>query len=326
MKQIHTLYLLITFFFIVHFPTKGFAGNFFKSEGSLKTQIMILKFSPDTGIIKNKIAAVDTPVLISDKFSFTEGPAVDIKGNIFFTDQPNDKIWKYDTNGKLSLFMNKTGRSNGLYFDKKGNIIACADEQNQLLSISPEKKVTVLIKDFKGQKFNGPNDLWVNPESGGIYFTDPYYPRSYWKKNHTHIKEERVYYLAKNKKNPAVVAADLLKPNGIIGTPDGKFLYIADIGANKTYKYEVNKNGSLTDKQLFVNQGSDGMTIDRNGNIYLTGDGVTVYNTQGQMIQHISIPEDWTGNVCFGGKNKDELFITASKSLYVFKMNVKGVQ
>ena len=88
----------------------------------------------------NPIAKDAAPVLISSRFSFTEGPAVDHRGNIYFTDQPNNKIWKYDTDGKLSLFLDSAGRSNGMYFDSKGNLITCADEKNELWSISPKRK------------------------------------------------------------------------------------------------------------------------------------------------------------------------------------------
>src|SRR4051812_22895064 len=88
--------------------------------------------------------------LIDSSFSFTEGPATDKAGNIFFTDQPNDNIWKYDVDGKLSLFMHGAKRANGMYFDAKGNLISCADEQNELISISPDKKITVLLKDYNG--------------------------------------------------------------------------------------------------------------------------------------------------------------------------------
>ena len=123
-----------------------------------------------------------------------------------------------------------------------------------------------------------------------------------------------------------MVANDLEKPNGIIGTPDGKQLYIADIGANKTYKYSINPDGMLSNKTLFTEQGSDGMTIDNKGNIYLTGDGVTVYNQAGKKILHIPINQPWTANVCFGGANKNILFITASTAVYTLLMNVKGVQ
>lgn len=296
-----------------------------KNNMSLQIQKINSFSTGDTGINQNKITT-DTLKLISDKFSFTEGPAVDKEGNVFFTDQPNNKIWKYDINGKLSLFMDNTGRSNGLYFDNKGNIISCADEHNQLWLISPQKKITVLVSNFNGQVLNGPNDVWVNPTNDDIYFTDPYYKRNYWAEDHPHIAAQNVYYLAKDKTKPVLVEDQLTQPNGIVGSPDGRFLFIADIGADKTYKYRIDKDGSLSNKELFTNHGSDGMTIDNEGNIYLTGKGVTVYNKDGKIIEHIPVPEDWTANICFGGKNMDELFITASKSVYTIHTKVKGVQ
>ena len=300
------------------------AGYIFKPASNFKIKIMQSKPHTDTSI--NDQISNDTPVLISNKFSFTEGPAADKEGNIFFTDQPNNQIWKYGIDGKLSLFMDNTGRSNGMYFDNEGNIVSCADEHNKLVAISPLKEITVLADNFNGEIFNGPNDVWVNSVNGDIYFTDPYYKRDYWPKNHPHIAEQNVYYLKKNNRNVLLAAREMTKPNGIIGTPDGKYLYVADIGANKTYRFTIDDKGNLINKQLFVSQGSDGMTIDEKGNIYLTGKGVTVYNKDGKMIQQIPIAEDWTANVCFGGKNRDELFITASKSVYVLPTNVKGVQ
>ncbi|UFH54986.1 SMP-30/gluconolactonase/LRE family protein [Spirosoma sp. KNUC1025] len=262
---------------------------------------------------------------ISKQFAFTEGPAVDKKGNIFFTDQPNDKIWKYDTEGNLSLYMDKAGRSNGLYFDKKGNLISCADEKDELWSISPDKKITVLMTDFKGQRMNGPNDLWIDPK-GGIYFTDPYYQRDYWERKKPDIDGQKVYYLPKGKKEAVLVDADLQQPNGIVGTPDGKYLYVADIRASKTYKYQINSDGTLTNRQLFVAQGSDGMTLDNQGNLYISGRGVTVYDPAGKKLGNIPVPSRWVGNICFGGKDRNTLFITATESIYTIPMRVKGVE
>lgn len=264
------------------------------------------------------------PVLISSQFSFTEGPAVDKEGNIYFTDQPNDKIWKYGIDGTLSLFMEKTGRANGLYFDKKGNLLACADEQNQLWRISPDKKVTILIKSFQGQRLNGPNDLWVHPK-GWIFFTDPHYKRPYWTgQNIQYVKTQNVYFLQKQNGKPVIADSVLVQPNGIIGTPDGKYLYVADIKDKKTYRYEIKDDGSLRNRRLFVSQGSDGMTIDNKGNLYLTGKGVTVYNPSGEKIAHIEVPANWTANVCFGGKQRNKLFITASESIFILNMRVTG--
>lgn len=262
---------------------------------------------------------------VSKQFIFTEGPAVDKKGNIYFTDQPNDKIWKYDTEGRLSVFLDKTGRSNGLYFDKKDQLIACADEKNELWSISQKKEVTVLLHDYKGYRLNGPNDLWIDAKEG-IYFTDPYYQRDYWTRKKPAIDGQKVYYLSKNKQEAVVVDSNLVQPNGIVGSADGKYLYVADIGANKTYSYQINKEGILVNRKLFISQGSDGMTLDSEGNLYLTGIGVTVYNASGFKIGHIPVPSGWVGNVCFGGKDRTTLFITASESVYTLQMQVKGIE
>ncbi len=271
------------------------------------------------------VAAGATLQLVSRQFKFTEGPAADKQGNIFFTDQPNDKIWKYDTDGKLSLFMEKRGRSNGLYFDGKGNLIACADEKNELWSISRNRKATVLLDNFQGHRMNGPNDLWIDPK-GGIYFTDPYYQRDYWERQKPDIEKQNVYYLPKGEKQAFIVDSMFIRPNGIVGTPDGKYLYVADIGDSKTYKYQVNEGGNLTNRQLFVAMGSDGMTLDSDGNLYLSGKGVTVFDKAGAQLGNIPVPSQWVGNVCFGGKNRNILFITASEAVYTLQMKVKGAQ
>src|SRR5437868_9507890 len=181
---------------------------------------------------------------LSEEFKFTEGPAADAEGNVYFTDQPNDRILKWSTDGKLSTFLQPCGRSNGLCFDAKGNLWACADAKNELWLIDPQGKVTVVVKEYKGKLLNGPNDVWVRPD-GGVYFTDPYYKRDYWKRGPKEQDKEAVYYLAPDHKTLTRVADDLKQPNGIIGTPDGKTLYVADIGGNKTYAYDVQYDGTL---------------------------------------------------------------------------------
>ena len=283
-------------------------------------------------VIAGSGRAADSPVVAPDArleklaggFKFTEGPAADAEGNVYFTDQPNDSILKWSTDGKLSTFLKPCGRSNGLCFDAKGNLWACADAKNELWSINPKGEVTVVVKDYKGKLLNGPNDIWIRPD-GGMYLTDPYYQRDYWKRGPKEQDKEAVYYLAPDHKTLTRVADDLEQPNGIIGTPDGKTLYVADIKGNKTYAYDIAADGTLKGKRLFCELGSDGMTIDSEGNVYLTGKGVTVYDKSGKKVDRIDVPEPWTGNVCFGGKDRQTLFITASTGLYGLKMRVKGV-
>lgn len=264
---------------------------------------------------------------VSSQFKFTEGASVDEAGNVYFTDQPNNTIWKYDTDGKLSLFRDNAGRSNGTYVDKKGNLLTCADEHGQIWSIDKKGKETVLLKDFQGHQFNGPNDLWIDPR-GGIYFTDPYFQRDYWERKSPDpgIKGDYLYYLPKGKKEPIVVDDQFTKPNGVVGTPDGKNLYAAEIAKKYIYKYDIQPDGRLTNRTIFCEDRADGITLDEKGNVYLAGNGVTIYDPAGKQIEHIEVPSKWTANLCFGGKEKDVLVITASESLYVIKMNVRGVE
>lgn len=283
--------------------------------------------------LTSMIQAADTDLIaesakvevLSEGYSFTEGPAVDREGNVFFTDQPNDRIVKYTAaDGSFTDWLKPAGRSNGTFFDKAGNLLACADEKNELWSIAPDKKITVLASDLGGKLMNGPNDLWIRPD-GNFYFTDPLYKRDYWKRDKaTQQPGEYVWYFDMSTKKATPVATDLKQPNGIIGTPDGKTLYVADIAAHKTYSYSIKPDGTLENKALFCELGSDGMTLDAEGNVYLTGKGVTIFDKTGKQVTNIPVPEGWTGNVSFAGKDRQLLFITASKKVYGLKMRVKG--
>lgn len=298
-------------------PLLGLVGLF------MTTQLMA-QIEDKKGIIEKGAELVK----VKDGFSFTEGPAVSRVGDVYFTDQPNDRILHWNAiSGEISVFKENAGRSNGMYFKLDGTLISCADEQNQLWAIDSKGNETVLVKNFKGKKLNGPNDVWVRPK-GGMYFTDPLYVRPYWEGIRGKELEqdgEHVYFLSEDGSEFFRVAEDLVKPNGIIGTPDGKYLYVADIGDSKTYRYEIRDDGYLINKELFCEMGSDGMTIDNRGNIYLTGDGVTVFSSKGEKIAHIPVPAKWTANVTFAALDRKTLFITAMDAVYTIKMKVRGV-
>ncbi len=256
-------------------------------------------------------------------FSFTEGPAVDVKGRVYFTDQPNDRIHIWDEKEAISLWLEGTGRSNGMYFDNKGQLVTCADEKTQLAYFDIDKNLIKLCDSYDGKHLNGPNDVWVTPK-GDCYFTDPYYHRNWWADGHKEIQDVRgVYYLSTKGKVSRVID-DFKTPNGLIGTPDGKILYVADIEDKKIWKYDIQPDGSLLNKTFFAPHGSDGMTIDNEGNVYLTYGKVWVYNPKGELIEEIEIPES-PSNICFGGEKRDILFVTARKGVYILKMNVNGV-
>jgi len=287
----------------------------------------VLAAAPAPAQVSNAPSAVLEPgatlQTLATEFKFTEGPTCDPAGNVYFTDQPNNRILKWSVDGKLSTFLQPSGRANGMFFDAQGRLIACADEKNELWSIDTNGNHTVLTKAFDGKPLNGPNDVWIHP-SGAMYFTDPYYQRTWWEHKSPPQPSEQVYRLSPDHQSLTRLTDDLKQPNGIIGTPDGKRLFVADIGARRTYVYHIADDGSLTDRKLFCEMGSDGITLDTEGNLFITGRGVFVFDKEGRQAGHINVPEPWTANVSFGGPDHRTLFITASKGLYSIRMKHPG--
>ena len=257
-------------------------------------------------------------VKLAGNFRFTEGPAADQAGNILFTDIPNNRIHRWSLEGKLSTFRENSGGANGLFFDKNGHVLACEGGGRRLVSIDAKGAPTVLADSYNHKPFNSLNDLWIAP-NGRVYFTDP----RYGNREGMEQDGEHVYSLSPDRKTVTRVINDMVRPNGLIGTPDGKTLYVTDNAGRKTFSYRIQEDGSLAHKKLFAPEGSDGMTIDRLGNVYLTNRAVRIYNAEGTLIESIQVPEG-PANVCFGGKDRKTLFITARTSLYSVEMKVKG--
>ena len=256
-------------------------------------------------------------------FAFTEGPTSDAHGNVFFSDQPNNRIMKWTVEGRLETFLQPAGRANGMYFDAAGNLLACADEKTELWSIAPDGTRTVLAGEFEGRRFNGPNDVWGHPD-GGVYFTDPFYAREWWTHKAPPQGTEQVYFLSADRQTLRRVTTDLVKPNGISGSPGGRTLFVSDIQAGKTYAFDIQPDGGLANRRVRCEMGSDGITLDSEGRLYLTGKGVSVFDAGGNKVDQIDVPEAWTANVSFGGPDHRTLFITASKGLYAIRLRVTG--
>ncbi len=256
-----------------------------------------------------------TPIALG--LSFAEGPAADSRGRLYFSDIIANRIYKWTVARGLTVFRENSGGANGLFFNSHGKLVACEGSNGRVVAIYPKGKVAVLADQYNGRPFNEPNDLWIDPK-GGIYFSDPAYNASVVQDG------EHVYYLTPKRDNIMRVIDDMVRPNGLIGDPDGTILYVTDHGAGTTYKYDIEQNGRLSNKTLFVSTGSDGMTMDDEGNIYLTESDVLVYDSSGDLIETIDVPEQPT-NVCFGGPDGKTLFITARSSVYSLGMKVSGV-
>ena len=262
---------------------------------------------------------------LETRFGFLEGPVADIKGNVYFTDIRNNKILIWTIENQLLTFRENSGAANGLAFLNDSTLIVCEGGNRRLTAITLSGHVTVLADQFEGKKLNSPNDVWIDPK-GGIYFSDP----RYGDRENLEMDGEYVFYLSPDRKNLTKVIDDLNRPNGVLGTPDGKLLYVADRSADSNFVYKINKGGTLSDKTFFSEEGSDGMTMDDEGNIYVTSPRkepnfhVSIYNGEGIKLEEIITPEK-PANVHFGSKDGNILFITARTSLYAVKMRVKGI-
>ncbi|MBT5558829.1 MAG: SMP-30/gluconolactonase/LRE family protein [Proteobacteria bacterium] len=272
--------------------------------------------------ISDLVAAGASVTKLSDGFVFTEGPAVDTDGNVYFSDVRTSKAYKWSVDGELTTFREQSGGSNGMHFDQSGNLLVCESGERRITRVSMDGSVTVLADSYDGKKLNSPNDIWPDPK-GGIYFSDPRF------RDQTGVEQDgyHVYYIPSDGTPVQRVVDNLEAPNGVLGTADGSKLYVADhgpeTGSEMTYIYDIQPDGSLANRQLAAPQGSDGMTLDEHGNLYLTSEGVDIYSQSGEKIVSIEIPERPT-NVVFGGADRQTLFITARTGIYSLKMMVRG--
>ena len=271
------------------------------------------------GFVKENARSVVTPGTKVQKlaggYTWAEGPAEDAAGTIYFTDNRENLIHVWKSDGTASVFLKDAHRANGMYRDRDGRIIACAGSPKQIVAMDGTGAMTVIADSYDGKPFNAPNDLWIDPK-GGIYFTDPYWGKEQGR--------SRVYYLAPDRTTLTPVILDMVKPNGVIGSPDGKRLYVSDWVEKKTYAFNISDDGTVWRKRLFAPVGDDGMTVDTEGNVYLTGDAVTVYDPNGVRIDTIEVPET-PANVIFSGADKHTLFITARTSIFSIRLRTRGL-
>jgi gluconolactonase len=255
---------------------------------------------------------------LADGFLFTEGPAADAVGDVYFSDVPKRVIHKWSERDGLTIFRDDLEATTGLYFDPDGNLVLCEMDRRRVSAIAPDGSLSLLADNYAGKRFNSPNDLWVDSK-GGVYFTDPYYGED---AKSLEQGGNYVFYITPEREVLRMLD-DLVKPNGLVGTQDGKRLYIADSGDDKTWVYRIDSDASLVDKQLFVPEAHDGLTLDERGNVYVTGEQINVYTPDAVLIDTIVAPEV-AANLAFGGVDGRTLFITAGTGLYSLRMSVRG--
>jgi gluconolactonase len=293
----------------------------------------------------------DAGIKAATTIAFTEGPAVDAEGSVYFSDIEGNRILKLSADGKRSVFREPSGRTNGNAFDREGRLLHCEGAE---FGPGGGRRVTrtdlrtgkyeVLAERYEGKRYNSPNDICVDGR-GLIFFTDP----RYGDRSDMEMKVEGVYRIDLYGKVTRILAQpDVERPNGIAVTQDGKKMYVIDscptVGGNrKIWEFDLNEKGEPGPHRLVFDfapgRGGDGMRLDMEGNLYVAAGiisprgphettdvppGVYVITPKGDLKARIPIREDVITNVAFGGKDGRTLYVTAGKTLWTTRVNVPG--
>jgi gluconolactonase len=283
--------------------------------------------------------------------AFTEGPAVDAAGAVYFSDIINDRILKLAPGGALSVFRQPCGRTNGQTFDREGRLLHCEGAEfgpggarRVTRTDLASGEYTVLTERFEGARYNSPNDIAVDGE-GRIYFTDP----RYGDRSDLEMDVEAVYRIDPGGRVTRILEPPAVeKPNGIAVTQDGRRLYVVDSsplpgGNRKVWAFDLARDGTPADRRLVHDfapgRGGDGMRLDVEGNLWVAAGvlaprhphettgvppGVYVFTPGGRILGRIPVPEDLITNLAFGGADGRTLYITAGKTLYTARAPVPG--
>lgn len=264
-------------------------------------------------------------------FQFTEGPAWNAKdGYLLFSDIPGNRISKWTPKDGISEFRFPSGKSNGLTLDRMGRLIACEHANRRVSRTQDDGTVVTIASHYKGKKLNSPNDVVVKSD-GSVYFTDPPYGLNptfgTWEPQE--LPFYGVYRLSPNSDNLSLLIDDSV-PNGLAFSPDESLLYVADTERNHIRVFDVNRDGHTTNGRIFAQISGeplapDGMKVDTEGNVYVTGrGGIWVLNPEAKRLGIIPVPE-LPANLCWGDDDWKTLYITARSSLYRVRLNIPGV-
>jgi len=266
-------------------------------------------------------------------FEFTEGPAWHPKGYLVFSDIPGNTIYRW-TGKRFETFRDSSNNANGLLFKQGGDLLACEHGSRSITRLSPEGNLTTLVTSYQGKRLNSPNDL-CRSHSGVIYFTDP--PWGLPEGNSDPAKELPFSGVFRwDNGQITLIDSTLSWPNGIALSPDEHYLYVANVEIDQVngeekydvfwMRYTLNEDGEVVDKEVFFRAadttlpgGPDGMKVDRNGNLFVTGPGgILVLDSTGTHLGTISIPIPAT-NLAFGPREK-EIYVTARSNVYRISM------
>ncbi len=266
-------------------------------------------------------------VKLQTGFKYTEGGAVDRAGNIYFCDIPNERIYKVDPKGNMSVFREKSNHANGLMINAQGELIVCEMDGRVVALSADGKERRVLADGYDGKRFNAPNDLVIDP-IGGVYVSDPEFLAP------TPLPQGKtcVYYISPKGQVTRLVD-NLINPNGVVLSLDGKTLYVIPTGQANVMAYPIEAPGKLGAGRVFCtlkqptgkkDAGGDGAKIDSKGNLYVASPlGVQIFDGSGRLLGILEFPEE-PANLVLGGEDLRTLYVAARTSLYSVPVQTAG--
>jgi len=270
---------------------------------------------------------------IADGFSFTEGPIWDHGRNrLLFSDIPSNKILSWSADQGVSVHRSSSNFSNGLTYDPHGNLIACEHQSRSISLETGTNKVTTLANSYNGMKLNSPNDV-IAAKDGSILFTDPIYGLRVGMGGpaEQELPFQGVFRLPPGSSQLELITDTFERPNGLVLSPDEKYLYIGDTVRQHIRIFEINKDWEITGGQVWAELWDDqyvgrpdGMKVDINSNLFSTGPGgIWVFDNKANLLGRIFLPEK-TSNLAWGDQDRKSLFITSSSVVYRIRCRTNG--
>ena len=272
---------------------------------------------------------------VATGFTFTEGPIWMPDGSLHFSDMPADKRRRWHPTIGVTVLRDPSNKCNGMTLDNDGNLLVCEHVTSSLVRENPDGTRETLATHWQGKELNSPNDVIVASD-GSIIFTDPTYGRmpGFGLEREQDLDIQGVYRLPAGGGEIELLVDDFAQPNGLCFSPDESLLYINDTTRAHIRVFDVGPSHALSNSRVFAeNIGTgdlatgelvDGMKIDEQGNVYVTGPkGVWVFGTDGEHLGTIEVPEN-VGIINWGDDDWRSLYIPASASVYRVRMKVAG--
>jgi gluconolactonase len=269
------------------------------------------------------IAGEVEPVVLGEGYGFTEGPAADAEGNVYFSDGQNDSIYYWQAGQSPSPFVRDSTDAIGMMLNTRGELCVCEGAASRIVAIDPKTKLRrVLCQEFEGLRFNEPNDLAIDFHDG-FYFSDP----NYQHRGQPTVRKQDVYY-GSPQGQVSRVSTVCFKPNGVLLSADDKTLYVADARGQRIYRYDVIGPGLLANERLWIDglrANPDGMTLDQHGDLYVCCGkaGIRIFDRDALPVGTLPMH---AANICFGGPDFQTLLIASADKFLSLATQVEGLK